>query len=289
MPDLSETPPDGFRKFRRATSNRAYRPASGIVLAITIVFSIEMALSVLLGAMSLVEATVLADQIAAEEFEGEAVGAFYLGYGCIGILYMPVYLACVVLFCVWVYRANKNARALGAQGMEFTPGWCVGWFFVPFANLVKPFQAVREIHQASDPEANASSWRNSHVSASIGWWWALWIGTNFLANIQTRLNFSEEPDLLIAGSWLGVVTGVLAVPSALLAMNVVRSIHRRLEQKADLSLLRGNVADAVDFVERAPNEAAETGDDNLRQKCPWCEEQIVATSDGRCSVCGRPV
>src|SRR5262245_15497195 len=33
-----------------------------------------------------------------------------------------------IMLLVWVYRANQNARALGAEDMEFTPRWSVGWF-----------------------------------------------------------------------------------------------------------------------------------------------------------------
>ena len=160
--------PDNFPQSQHVFSGGTYRAASGLVLTITIMLFIEMGLSVVLGAMCLIEVTVFADQIAGDEVFDTNTDMFYLGYGCLGILYLPVYLSCAVLFCMWVYRANKNARALGAQRMEFTPGWCAGWFFVPIANLFKPFQAVREIYQASDPDADALNWRSSHVPAGGG-------------------------------------------------------------------------------------------------------------------------
>jgi uncharacterized BrkB/YihY/UPF0761 family membrane protein len=36
---------------------------------------------------------------------------------------------------IWLHRAVANARSLGVP-TECTPGWAVGWWFVPFANLV---------------------------------------------------------------------------------------------------------------------------------------------------------
>ena len=47
-----------------------------------------------------------------------------------------------------------------------------------------------------------------------------------------RLSFNSNPDLVIMGSWLGVLTGILAIPTTLLAIRVVRHIHDRQERKA---------------------------------------------------------
>src|SRR6185295_7113854 len=71
-------------------------------------------------------------------------------------LVMASLVAWVVLFavtgivwCVWQHRAQRNAIELAYGKLQFTPGWAVGWWFVPFANLVKPFQTVRELWKAS--------------------------------------------------------------------------------------------------------------------------------------------
>jgi hypothetical protein len=46
-------------------------------------------------------------------------------------LELGLLIACAVAVLKWIYRANANARALGAKDMKFTPGWAVGWYFVP--------------------------------------------------------------------------------------------------------------------------------------------------------------
>ena len=160
--------PKGLPQDQQVSPSGTYRAATGLVLWITIFFSAEMGLSVLAGAMCLIEATVFAEYAGPDAVLDTSAGMFYLGYGCLGLLLIPVYITCIVLYCVWVYRANKNARALGALGMKHTPGWCVGWFFVPIANLFMPYQAVREIYQASDPKADLSSWESSHVLPEVG-------------------------------------------------------------------------------------------------------------------------
>jgi hypothetical protein len=68
------------------------------------------------------------------------------------------------------YRAMKNLHAQGSPEATISPGWAIGWYFVPFASFFMPMRAVREI------------WRGSFAlkgeipsAAIIGWWWTLWL------------------------------------------------------------------------------------------------------------------
>ena len=38
----------------------------------------------------------------------------------------------------WIFNAACNARAFGAKGLQISPGWAVGWYFVPIMWLFKP-------------------------------------------------------------------------------------------------------------------------------------------------------
>ena len=75
----------------------------------------------------------------------------------------------IVLFCIWIYRANYNARQLGATDMQFSPGWAVGWNFIPIANLWKPYQAMREIWQASADPLHCSTRSQRPATSSLFW------------------------------------------------------------------------------------------------------------------------
>ena len=54
----------------------------------------------------------------------------------------PLYGLSIAIFCWWLYRAASATRTLGAEGTEFTPGWTVGWVFVPIANVFMPYRAT---------------------------------------------------------------------------------------------------------------------------------------------------
>ncbi len=85
---------------------------------------------------------------------------------------MAVLLANAIFVLTWIHRANHNARHLGADGMRYTPGWAVGWYFVPIAWFWKPYQAMKEIWKAS---ADPADWGRQTVSPLLHWWWILWI------------------------------------------------------------------------------------------------------------------
>jgi len=62
--------------------------------------------------------------------------------GCVYFL-LAIFLG--VIFLRWIYRTNKNLHVLSSEHMTFSPGWSLGWYFIPVANLFKPYQAMKEI------------------------------------------------------------------------------------------------------------------------------------------------
>jgi hypothetical protein len=110
--------------------------------------------------------------------------------GALLIVQLLVFIAGAVLTLRWIYLANANARALGATDMMATPGWAVGWFFVPLANLVMPFQTMRELWKAS---ARPADWQMERAPGAILLWWLLWLASGVTGSIASAL--STEPEL----------------------------------------------------------------------------------------------
>ena len=79
----------------------------------------------------------------------------------VGVFQIVIFVVSGILILMWKYRANFNAHQLGGTRMEFTPGWSIGWYFIPFSNLWKPYQAMKEIWKAS---RNPEDWQIQGVS-----------------------------------------------------------------------------------------------------------------------------
>ncbi len=140
----------------------------------------------------------------------------------IGLFHLTVFLLTAVIFGYWIVRANKNVRALGANGLRISPGWAVGYFFVPIVNLWRPYQAMKELWQASH---NPTSWTGTPVGPILSTWWTLWLLTNFLGQISSRVMMNAEglEDIQTA-TFFQIVSLTVDIPNCIVAMSLVTRI-----------------------------------------------------------------
>jgi hypothetical protein len=194
---------------------------------------VAIAVAVWLGDRSLVFTVPAEGQSGAVEVPPEVVRWF-------GLLWIPslVSQVTVVLWLVWHYQATANLWARGITGMRVTPGWAVGWWFIPFAWYVMPFLAVREVDERSTADGTPR-----RASPLVGWWWGAWIGAQLVPLIgmfgwgfsrivdwaRTVEDGATSVDLgpLVRPilPWI-VVAGVLQAVAGILASRVVARIDR---------------------------------------------------------------
>jgi hypothetical protein len=148
----------------------------------------------------------------------------------LGMGLLIVYVVTIVMFCVWTYRVNANIHALGAANLRFSPGWAVGWYFVPIANLWKPYQVMNEIWRASK---NPSGWQDEASSSIVGWWWFWWIVSNVQISIETS---PQQETLEAAISPSGLISVALDLIAAVFAFRVVKQVGLRQAEASDRSV-----------------------------------------------------
>ncbi|MCP3982148.1 MAG: DUF4328 domain-containing protein [bacterium] len=213
-----------------STGGPAYRPSAtiGTVAALAILFT-----GVAYAAVTLADGYGRSSYPTWDEFDaevsGDAEAMLLLVVGLSAFVLLVTWLLGIVLFCVWLHRVATNARTLGIRNLEFTPGWAVGYFFIPFLNLFKPYQAVKEIWQSSDPEAEPDFWSN-RSSSLVGYWWMFWL----LGNVGGRVLDSaakRTSDASIA-MLLAAADAALLLTAAVLATLVIRGIVQRQHVKA---------------------------------------------------------
>ncbi|MBI1899599.1 MAG: DUF4328 domain-containing protein [Planctomycetia bacterium] len=203
-----------------------YAPLDGLVRLVTILILALLATDVVITIMDIVVTV----SFPGLNFENEAEAGTLLGLGLamigIGLLSFALVIAAAIVFCVFAVRANKNARSLGAQGMNFAPGWCAGWWFIPIANWFMPYRCMTEIYRASDPQGGFG-WSSTAVPGTFPLWWGLWVSGNIISGVANRMGFSDIPEIVRASTWLGLVGTLLLIPAGVLAIVVVRSIAER--------------------------------------------------------------
>jgi hypothetical protein len=142
----------------------------------------------------------------------------------VGLCQIVIGVTTMILFAMWIYRANFNSRALGARNMKFSPGWSVGYYFIPIANLWRPYQAMKEIWQTSK---NPAAWENEKRGAILPWWWFFFLVEGILNNASFRMSMSaKEIHELIAATGIMIVADAVSIPSAIIALLLVGEIHK---------------------------------------------------------------
>jgi hypothetical protein len=210
---------------------------ASIVKIILIVGAAVTGLALLVETLSFVFSPITDDQDLADNPAGALL---VLAIALLAMVELIIYLTTVVFFCVWLYRAYKNLRALNdSRHINHSPGWAVGSFFVPFVNLVVPYGAVKETWQKSGPPGEAL-YSEPKPPAWFPIWWLFWLLSSFAGNASFRASFDENIPLS-AVTILSIVAGGLSVIASLFAYLVVDSIDKRQEETA-ARLKLGNLA-----------------------------------------------
>lgn len=184
-----------------------YRDAGGLARAARCLLWTQAALSAVSALLALTRDSLIVDKTMIQ---------------LLGVAEMLVFLGCVAAVLAWTYRANANARANGATDMMVSPGWAVGWYFVPLAYLAMPFVATRELWKAS---ANPKDWQLIKTPPVLIVWWACWLAAFIAFNLAIALAAEPDPDAVPVGQTFYLATDVFAVPAALALAHIIGRVQ----------------------------------------------------------------
>jgi hypothetical protein len=174
--------------------------------------------------------------------EAEEISTAELMQGLVALLQFFVYVVTAAAFLVWLHRAYKNLPAFGVRTAH-SPGWAVGYWFIPFANLVRPYQTVKEMWIKGDPgmdfsERVAEPVTSPRPTTLVGVWWGFWLVSTifdrFYGRFADRAETAEQVSSLVT---LGVLSDLFTIIAAALAFLVVGTVDRmQTDKAAQLSL-----------------------------------------------------
>jgi hypothetical protein len=120
----------------------------------------------------------------------------------------------MIVFSVWIYVAGRNLEAADLD-LEYTAGSRIWWFAVPFANLVKPYQGMRELWNASH---GAEHYDDTVPMVTL--WWAAWLGGNLFTYFMSKVSGPE------AGTGPLWIETVIDLAQAAVAIPMIVAIAR---------------------------------------------------------------
>ncbi|MCT2400476.1 DUF4328 domain-containing protein [Novosphingobium mangrovi (ex Huang et al. 2023)] len=142
------------------------------------------------------------------------------------VVYWAGTLFAAIVILMWIYRAHANLFAAGMEGLKYTPGWSVGWFFIPIANFFEPFQAMRELLQVSR-YGNKPMMRDLPELVP---WWTFFVGSNVIGTVNGTAFVADDVQYLLAA-----VTLVLDIAAAWCLLQIVRVVTRAQTERLSMS------------------------------------------------------
>jgi hypothetical protein len=202
----------------------------------------------------------------------EALGCAFNDLDVPGVLFQLVCYAAwavaAILYCRWLYRAYGDVALLDGPSLHLTAREAVVSFFLPFVGLYRPYRALVDLHEASDPRsirvrfdgglgtrAAMSSGdarlgerraRDGETLFPVRSWWALWLlapwvtcildNASVLTQLTSIATLSDPSEILsspeqAANGLMRVLAALIHVVLAALAIGVIRSIVARQRER----------------------------------------------------------
>ncbi|MFD3944140.1 DUF4328 domain-containing protein [Streptomyces sp. NPDC058579] len=201
---------------------------------------LSYAVVALLAALSVADAALFVSALdvrllmtGSPEDHPDPAGFGHMGVDVVAVLQVLIQLALTVVFLVWFFRVRKNAGVFAPDVHRGGPGWAIGAWFVPIANLWWPRSVAAGTWRASrrDPYGDAKGEGESF--AVLNWWWTFWILTDAMSTFATWVyDDADTVEEFAAGSGFLMGAAVLDIVAAVLAILFVRRLTSMQHSKA---------------------------------------------------------
>lgn len=185
------------------------------------------ALALVVPALVAIEAAIRPALLIWSTFAPESYTAAVLSApGAWGLAIRGIFILTLIVFGRWIYIAGRNLVDCGLADLQFSPASRIWWFAVPFANLIKPVEGIRELWNASHGETNYSA--NHWLITS---WWILWLANGVLVLLVGRFGWEGAYVLFVVEA----VVGLALAGVAIMLVRCITAAQLRLGTAPDLT------------------------------------------------------
>ena len=195
------------------------RNTGALSITVRILLGLQLTVFTVMGAVSL-RAGMLCTEGVNPFWDYEEMTPLGELHSLLDTLYLILFVATVVVFCIWKNKSMKNAWAMRERSYLTltTPRWAVGYYFVPIVLMWKPFQAMKEIWEMA--------FHNEKSVGLLRWWWGFWLLDSVSSNVSTRLPMNTL-DEIATSSFLDATTSVFSLIAGVLLIMIVGQITKR--------------------------------------------------------------
>jgi len=153
------------------------------------------------------------------------------GYGLVGL-----FVVTAIVFLMWQYRRVRNFPALGIADGNYSPGWSIGAWFVPFLNLIHGYAVMAELWRSS-AAAPAGPWRMGPVTKLIPAWWLTYLASNIVSSISSYSmigfspNSADYMNRLQTAIILLMAHYFLMAVSAVVLLRLIQQLEQRQQER----------------------------------------------------------
>ena len=213
-----------------------YRPLRGPAHATVALLVVAIMGEVLSLGSSVAALSELADYSDTTAWDDPALDSLNAREAIIALVEFASFLAAGTAFIVWFHRAYHNVRALWPRHSAFLgTGWAIGGWIVPIVAFWFPYMMMREVWRAGDRDAppDSADPNQRPLHPVLITWWLLWIFALVTGNAVGRI--TRDADDVAGrrdGSVVNIVSLSASIPAALLAIWIVRTATRRMNDRA---------------------------------------------------------
>jgi hypothetical protein len=143
------------------------------------------------------------------------------------------YWVAIFTFFTWLHRMYQNLPSLGQGEIRFSAWGAVGYFFIPFVNLVRGFQVMDHLWKRSQPLAEPPPTGMTLRSSSlVGWWWGIHLSTNVFLWMRSA-GPSKTIEQWRQNSYVMFANLIVVSIAGVLFLRMVRGIARRQREQWD--------------------------------------------------------
>ncbi|MDP4744322.1 MAG: DUF4328 domain-containing protein [Porticoccaceae bacterium] len=126
---------------------------------------------------------------------------------------------------IWIYTSAKTIQMHSSEQLKSSPGWSVGWFFIPIAQLWKPYQAVKSISDISFKLAGNAEDAISKLIFPA--WWIFYLLTILVDRLYLKTFAASAGSIenLMLTMKVSLISSVIFIIATILFNQIMRDIH----------------------------------------------------------------